>query len=128
MEGGGPLGSYGSGIARPLSSYVIQPVLGYTYQDLVRFYVFTASTKAQRRQNRMVPRGSRAVVVHYVIDGPNHCFPFSESEIPIVFSPILRARGYNGGTSHLLSPPSPARVLCAIQSYRLVPSSPLSSF
>ena len=51
----------------------------------------------------------RVLVIHYVIDGPNHCFPFSESENPIVFSPILSARGYNGGTSHLLSPSSPAR-------------------
>ena len=77
------------------------------------------------RTNRGGAGVSRAPVIHYVIDGPNHCFPSSESEKPIVFSPILRARGYNGRTSHLPSPPS---LLCAIQSSRLVPSSPPFSF
>jgi len=52
-------------------------------------------------------RGSRAVVTHYVIDGPNHCFLFRSPKTPLCS--LSAARGYNGGSSHLLSSSSPAR-------------------
>ena len=139
MEGGEPLVCYGSADRRSQALYLRTPagrslpfssILPEAHTRKSRELPYFCCTSAQVPAP-LEPESAarmRAVVGHYVIDGPNYCFPFSESENPIVFSSILSARVIMGEPRICrLFPPLHA-VSCAIQSYRLVPSSPPSSF